>query len=64
MLLVQCGFLVYYIFMILYLTKASKCDEYLEKKDNQFRQAALIISYILAILTGLNIVGVLAVLLK
>lgn len=42
--------------MILYLTKASTCDQYLDKRDNQFRRAALVITYILTVITGVFLV--------
>lgn len=59
--IIQGGVFVYYIFMILYLTKASKCDQYLDKSDSQFRQAALVITYILAIILGLSLLGILTI---
>jgi hypothetical protein len=49
--------------MIIYLTKASKCDNYLPKSQNDFRKAALIISYISAVFTGLACISVLFALL-
>jgi len=55
--LLQAGILVYDIFMILYLTKASKCDQYLDKSDSQFRQAALILTYISAGICGLSLLS-------
>jgi hypothetical protein len=59
--ILQCGVLVYDIFMILYLTKASKCDQYLDKRDSQFRQAALILTYISAVIAGLSLLGTLTI---
>jgi Mn2+/Fe2+ NRAMP family transporter len=47
--------LVYNIFLILYLTNAKKCDEHMSNMDRQFRMAALVITYITAISSGLSI---------
>jgi hypothetical protein len=48
--------LVYTIFMITYLGNAKKCDSYMEKRDKNFRQFALVITWINAVLLGLVIV--------
>lgn len=62
-LLLTAGVLIYDIFMILYLTNASKCDQYMNKQDSEFRKVALIFTYISAILIGLNILLTIPILL-
>ncbi len=50
--------LVYGIFMLLYLTDAKKCDQYLKTRDKNFREVALVITWIEVILMGLSTLGI------
>jgi len=56
--------LTYSIFMLLYLQNAKKCDPKLSDRDRRFRQAAVVITWIAAILGGLNLIGILVALLS
>lgn len=56
--------LVYGIFMIIYLNDASTCDKYLTKRDSTFRKVALVVSWIDVVLTGLVLLGLLAVMIS
>ena len=45
--------LTYGIFMLIYLNDAQKCDDVLTERDKNFRKAAVVITWIEVILTGL-----------
>jgi len=49
--------ITYYIFMIIYLSNAQKCDKYMNKTDQNFRKAALVITWISVIISGLILFG-------
>jgi hypothetical protein len=59
-----CLTLTYGIFMIIYLSNAKKCDQYMNNRDQDFRKAALIITWVGVVLTGLILIGVLIMLLS
>jgi len=56
--------LTYGIFMIIYLSNAKKCDKYMEQRDQRFRKAALVITWIGVVLSGLILFGLLVMLLS
>jgi hypothetical protein len=51
--------LAYGIYMLMYLQDAKKCDAKLSKRDRQFRQAAVVITWIEVVMTGLSCLGLL-----
>jgi hypothetical protein len=56
--------ITYGIFMIIYLSNAQKCDKYMDHKDQSFRKAALVITWIGVIISGLILLGLLVMLLS
>lgn len=50
--------LVYYVFLVMYLTNAKKTDIYMSQQDQTFRQVAVVITWICIALISLGLVGV------
>lgn len=50
--------LTYGIFMLLYLTDAKKCDQYMSSRDANFRKVALVLTWIDVVVVGLSLVGI------
>jgi len=46
--------LVYTIFMIIYLHSVKECDRTLSDRDKTFRQVAIVVSYVTAIIVSVN----------
>lgn len=48
--------LVYLVFLVMYLNDAKKTDMYMSKQNQNVRQVALVVTWIMLILSGLKMV--------
>ena len=55
--------MVYLSYMLTYLKDARKCDKYMSDQDQQFRNAAVVITWLALVVTGFSWLGMVSILL-